>query len=251
MYKLIIINAIIVGVIIYCYIKYNIHDPIKEETSIVYNPVSIQLPINKKLFSKNFMVEVISSDPKVFYLHNFLKEDELDELISKINTQKKESKVEILADSKPVEKIIKKIRTSSTAYFKKGSYPNIEERASNFANVHIDQIEALHGIVYKSGEYYKEHLDTFKEGSKYLKNGGNRIGTIFIYLNTLDMEDGGCTHFTMLKHKIRPVKCNAIYFENIKDGIIDNRLLHEGEKILNEKLKYGLNIWIRESKYVD
>lgn len=243
-YRIIIIIIIGCGLIFYFFSK-------NDEKIITYEPVSIKLKINKKLFSKDFMVEVISTDPKVYYLHNFLKDNEADELINTININKKDSKLEVSSSNTVVTTLKKKLRNSSSAYIKKGTYINIEERAANFANTNIDKIEALNGIVYRKGEYFKEHMDTFHVGSEYLKNGGNRIGSIFCFLNSLKNEDGGCTHFLRLKYRIKPEKGNAVYFENMKDGLPDQRLSHEGESILTDTLKYGLNIWIREKEYVD
>jgi len=247
MNKIIIISLIIIGVLIIYF--FNLEQ--KQVPSILYKPVGINLPINRKLFSKDFMVEEISADPKVYYLHNFLKDNESNKLIEYINLNKKESKLEINNNENPITIIKTTLRNSSTAYIKKGIFSNIEKRAANFSNVNINQVEGIHGIIYRKNEYFKEHLDTFNNGSEYLTNGGNRIATIFVYLNTLENEDGGCTNFIKLKHKIKPVKNDAIYFENIKNGIPDNRLFHEGESVLTDKLKYGLNIWIREGIYVD
>jgi prolyl 4-hydroxylase len=165
---------------------------------------------------------------------------------------KEESTLEINKNTS--DTINKKIRTSLTAYLKKGmtsEVKKIEERSADFANVSYDRIEALQTVVYSNNEYYKEHLDTFPPTSKYMQNGGNRIGSIFCFLNTLEKQDGGCIHFINLKIRIKPEKGNAVYFENMKDGLPDQRLLHEGESILTDTLKYGLNIWIREREYVD
>jgi hypothetical protein len=206
---------------------------------------------NYNLFPKKFMVEVISNDPKIYYIHNFVTEEEADYMIEICKKYKEESTVEVSSDKIIIEK---KLRTSSTAFLKKGMtdvISRIENRAANFTNVSYDYIEPLQCVVYKNDEYYKQHLDTFNPNSIFLSHGGNRVGTIFVYLTTLQPEEEGCTYFPVLKHKIRPVKCNAIYFENIKDGKVDERLIHEGETVKGFKKKYGINIWIRESKYSD
>ena len=122
----------------------------------------------------------------------------------------------------------------------------IEKRAADFANVSYDRIEALQTVVYNNNEYYQEHLDTFPPDSKYMQNGGNRIATIFVYMTTLTPEEGGKTNFSNLNLSIKPIKCHAVYFENIKNNIVDYRLLHQGEKVIGLNKKYGINIWIRE-----
>jgi len=105
-------------------------------------------------------------------------------------------------------------------------------------------------VVYKNQEYFKPHLDTFSSNSKYLMKGGNRIGTILVYLTTLDESEKGATIFPKLKYKNTPKKCDAIYFETMKNGIVDDRLLHEGEPLNSSKMKYAINIWIREKEYL-
>ena len=51
--------------------------------------------------------------------------------------------------------------------------------------------------------------------------------------------------------KFQPNKGDGLYFQNMINGKIDSRLLHEGEKITSNKKKYAMNIWIRENEYWD
>lgn len=243
MNKIIILNITIICIIIYLYLK-----NINTDTSIIYKPVSISCPINKRLFPKKFMIETVLDDPKIYYLHNFLKDEEANHMIDMCEMYKESSTIE--NDNKDV--VNTNYRTSLTAYLKKGMtdiIKLIENRAANFANVDYERIEALQCVVYEKNQYFKSHLDSFGSNSPYLLKGGHRISTIFVYLSTINPEENGCTYFNKLKLKIRPIKCNAIYFENIKDGKVDERLLHEGEKP-NTK-KYCINIWIRERAYLE
>jgi prolyl 4-hydroxylase len=143
-------------------------------------------------------------------------------------------------------------RTSSTAYLKKGMNRKvkiIEERIASLLNINYRKIEPLQIVIYEKDQFFKAHLDTFYENSIELKQGGNRTHTILIYLNDIDDENGGKTIFTRLQMKIQPKKRNAIYFENMINGKIDNRLLHEGESLYNFNKKYIINVWIREEEY--
>jgi prolyl 4-hydroxylase len=216
--------------------------PIKE-----FKPILSK--INYNLYPSGFMVEIISSDPKIYYLHNFINKDEAEYMIKLTDKYIETSKLEI---KKLSHNLDNKIRNSSSAYLKKGMTPEIkkiEERAADFANVSYERIESLQTVLYNNNEYYKEHLDSFPADSTYVKKGENRQATIFVYLTTLAPEEGGCTIFNKLNISIKPVKYNAIYFENIKNSIIDERLLHQGEKVIGLNKKYGINIWIREPNF--
>ena len=192
---------------------------------------------------------IISKDPKIAYIKNFLTSNEVDHLIELCEKHKRPSSVETLVNnSKPEEQ-----RTSSTAFLKKGmtnQLINIENKAMIVGGVSYNKIEPLQVVVYKKDEYYKPHMDTFSPKSTELLRGGNRFATILVYLTTLDDNEKGRTIFPNIDLKITPKRGDAIYFENMKDGQVDYRLLHEGEPLKNTKNKYILNIWIREKEYL-
>lgn len=197
---------------------------------------------------------IISIDPKIIYIENFLTSKEIDHLIELCEKNKIESKVEIPLDNSKtvVEKKVEQ-RTSSTAFLKKGMTKhiiNIENKAMVIGNVSYNKIEPLQIVEYKKNQYYKSHMDTFYPNSQDLLTGGNRFATILVYLTTLGDNEKGHTIFPNLNLKFKPKRGDAIYFENMKDGNIDYRLLHEGEPLESMKKKYILNIWIREKEYL-
>ena len=197
---------------------------------------------------------IISTDPKIVYIENFLTSKEIDHLIELCEKHKIESKVEIPLDNTKtvVEKKVEQ-RTGSTAFLKKGMTKqiiNIENKAMGIGNVSYNKIEPLQVVAYKKNQYYKPHMDTFYPKSQDLLTGGNRFATILVYLTTLDDNEKGRTIFPNLDLKFKPKRGDAIYFENMKDGQVDYRLLHEGESLESNKNKYILNIWIREKEYL-
>jgi prolyl 4-hydroxylase len=191
---------------------------------------------------------LLSKDPKVYYLQNILSLEEANYFIELGEKYKTES---IL--TRDHNKLVDtNRRNSSTAYLTKGMndiVEKVEKRISDLLDVHYNRIEPLQIIVYEKDQYFKPHLDTFYENSVELNQGGNRTDTIFIYLNDLDKIDGGKTYFHNLNMKFQPNKCDGLYFQNMINGKIDNRLFHEGEKIVSNKKKYAMNIWIREKEY--
>jgi len=233
---------IVLNLIILFFGFYFYFELIRRQDSIIYEPKVLKL--------NGFMYETIINDPKICYIHNFITEKEADHMIDMCKNYKEESTVEVKSDSVIIEK---NIRTSLTAFLKKGMTDiirKIEKKAARFSQAPYENIEALQCVVYKNDEYYRPHLDTFNENSPFLSRGGNRKASIFVYLTTLSPEEEGCTNFPKLKYKIRPVKCDAIYFENMKNNSVDERLLHEGETVKGFKKKYGINIWIRESTFI-
>jgi prolyl 4-hydroxylase len=81
---------------------------------------------------------------------------------------------------------------------------------------------------YGAGHFFKKHRDT----SEKKLNGFSRI-TILLYLNTVELGDGGCTNLVdfILSNKIsvQPVQGRLLMF--------DHCIMHEGE-ILNSGEKY-------------
>jgi prolyl 4-hydroxylase len=72
-----------------------------------------------------------------------------------------------------------------------------------------------------------------------------------VYLNTLDIADGGATSFFHYKKKVTPKKGQAVWFKNMNDdGTLNTLSLHSGEEILTDGvIKYALNIWTRQTKF--
>ena len=144
-----------------------------------------------------------------------------------------------------------KSRSSTNTYFKRGENKlinKIEKKVCELLNIKLDQIEPLQIVKYEKGQEYKYHYDYFDKESD--QNNNQRINSILVYLNDLDEEDGGATHFPLYKCKFIPYKGRAIHWENIDSNKNLNKLsLHAGQPILTDKFKYILTIWTRENSY--
>jgi len=100
---------------------------------------------------------------------------------------------------------------------------------------------------YRKGEQYTAHYDYFHAGTgtgdSAISNGGQRIGTVLIYLNTC--EDGGHTSFPTLNVSVKPTKGSALIFFPCKfDGEVDKETLHAALPAVNEK--WVSQVWIRQ-----
>jgi prolyl 4-hydroxylase len=140
--------------------------------------------------------------------------------------------------------IDEKSRSSTNYYFKRAENDlirKIENKVCDFLNINLDQIEPLQIAKYEKGQEYKYHYDYFD------KTDNQRQYSIIIYLNDLDEQDGGATHFSLYKCKFFPYKGRAIQWNNINPDKSLNKLsLHAGQPILTDKTKYILTIWTRE-----
>lgn len=131
----------------------------------------------------------------------------------------------------------------------KKDYPELDKlykKVCHLTNCHRNQIENLMVVKYEASEHYYNHHDYFKtDANNMLKDGGQRIASFFVYLNTLDSDAGGETEFPLIDLKIKPVAGTAVFWWNQVNGNLQELTLHRGNPPITG-LKYGLNIWIRE-----
>ncbi len=197
--------------------------------------------------NKKYKFDLIKDDPKIRLLHNFLSKEEAEHMIKLGSMLKQQSQI----DSK--DKVDIKIRSSKSAHIPKAHdeiVKRIEERVIDYLQINPERLEPLQVVVYEKGQEYKPHYDWFNNDSTEIKRGGNRTDTILIYLNTLKEEDGGKTSFPNLDLKFKPVMGDSIHFKNMKNGQTLDKTLHGGEEIKTNVIKYAINVWVREGKFV-
>jgi prolyl 4-hydroxylase len=134
-------------------------------------------------------------------------------------------------------------RTSST-YFLPDEDPVVQEirkRACKMAGVPESHCEGLQLVRYAKGEQYKYHYDYYDAISN-----NQRHHTFLVYLNDFDMEDGGSTMFKYYNMKVYPKTGRCVWFRNMIDGKVNEKSLHSGEEVNSDKIKYAINVWIRE-----
>jgi prolyl 4-hydroxylase len=107
-------------------------------------------------------------------------------------------------------------RTSDGMFFERGEAPLIQriERASpRCCTGRWSNGEGLQILRYRPGAEYKPHHDYFdpaQPGTPRAERGGQRVGTLVMYLNT--PERGGATTFPDVGWRWRPVKGHAVFF---------------------------------------
>jgi prolyl 4-hydroxylase len=128
----------------------------------------------------------------------------------------------------------------------------IIERICKMVDYPFENVEPVQVIRYGSDGYYNAHYDSCPDKNEhcrqFVKNGGQRVVTVVIYLN--DDFSGGHTTFINLKRQFQPKKGSGLIFYSMdKDKTKTHPLsLHEGSP-LTKGTKYIANIWIRENAY--
>lgn len=194
------------------------------------------------------IIQQVLDSPRIVLIHDFLSENECNSLIQKAEPRFMPSTVQ-LDENKVSPK-----RTSMSTHFLKNEdsiIQSIENRAAILSGLPQVNIEPLQIVKYLPGQCYKEHYDFFPPdavgSTQAMKKTGQRLVTLFVYLNNLPEDDqGGSTNFSKLGIQFKPRKGTAVMFWNVKpDGKEDYLLLHAGEPP-QKSIKYGLNIWIRQ-----
>ena len=203
-----------------------------------------------------FQVEELSRNLPLLYLKNFLTHDECQYLIEK---GRKDLEPSTLIENG--KKIVDSGRTSSTAFIThNGKAPRDDviitklfEKIADITGVTTKHIEAMNIVHYAEGQQYEYHYDYFrKEHTQFLIPAGNRKYTFFIYLNTVNEEDGGATHFSKLDIKTQPKEGDAVFWPNLgEDGEFLDETEHKGCPIREGSgvEKWGGNIWVREKSF--
>ena len=218
-------------------------------------PIANFAKIKEKYVNKDFKVRKLNDFPYIVKINKLLNNDEIRELLKMAKGKFEKSNVVI--DGKIVYN--ESQRTSSTAYLFKDGMPdkyseNIErliKRIRHLTRCKRSQIEMM-CVRYKKGEQFGKHVDYFKEQDVgVIDFGGQRVATFFVYLNSLEKNEGGETEFTQLGIKSRPRKGDAVFWynKNFENGQMIPETEHRGNPVLTDTVKYGLNIWIRETPF--
>lgn len=205
--------------------------------------------INRKYFPSKFDTKILYKDPYIIRLKHFLTKEEIKE-IRRMAHGKFERSTIVVED----EMVKSNVRTSETAFitdnghFNKYSKPieNILNKVKYLTGCKRNQIESLMVVKYSVGQEYYNHHDYFKPGhTETISYGGQRIGSFFIYLNSLEEDAGGETEFPLIKVKSRPSEGDAVFWWNMKpSGKLLKKTLHRGNPV-KKGIKYGLNLWTR------
>ena len=144
-------------------------------------------------------------------------------------------------------------RTSDGMFFERGETPLIdliERRIASLLNWPLDRGEGLQILRYRPGAQYKPHNDYFDPAQpgtpKIVERGGQRVGTLVMYLNT--PERGGATVFPDAGLEVAPVRGSAVFFSYDRPHAI-TKTLHGGAPVLAGE-KWVATKWMRQGVFV-
>lgn len=188
-------------------------------------------------------------NPDISVIDNFLTASECTELIELAKAKLTRSTV---VDDKTGEPVEHSARTSSGAFFTKGETPlvaDIEQRISMRTGIPVDNGEGLQVLKYEVGQEYRPHYDYFDLKANQvvdnLKNGGQRILTFLVYLNTPEL--GGATCFPDVELEVAARQGRGLMFSYAPDP--SSKSLHGGLPVLQGE-KWVITKWFREGKFV-
>ncbi|HJV76291.1 MAG TPA: 2OG-Fe(II) oxygenase [Noviherbaspirillum sp.] len=190
--------------------------------------------------------------PRIVLLGNVLSNEECDALIDYGNQRLQRSPV--VSDTDGANQVNTQ-RTSRGAMLQRGEselVARIEARLAALTQWPAENGEGMQLLRYEKGNEYRPHFDWFDPAlpgpRKHLERGGQRVGTVVMYLS--EVEQGGGTSFPNLGLQVQPKKGSAVFFANTDPyGVPDKNTLHAGEPVMRG-VKFIATKWLRERKYV-
>jgi prolyl 4-hydroxylase len=182
--------------------------------------------------------------PFILFLDHVLSETECDQLIETARCRLQPSTI---IDPNTGETRTVAGRTSSGTYFsinENALISKIEKRISDLTGDPVEHGEGLQVLHYRPGEEYKPHFDYFPSNKVDPDKGGQRIGTLLLYLN--DVSSGGETIFPKIGLSVAPKKGTALYFHYANSlGQVDRLSLHSSIPVIDGE-KWVATNWIRQ-----
>lgn len=184
--------------------------------------------------------------PRVVVFGGLLSDDECDALIELSRPRLVRSET---VDNSTGGSEVNAARTSDGMFFERGETPliaGIERRIAELVRWPLENGEGLQILRYRPGAEYRPHHDYFDPvhpgTARILQRGGQRVGTIVMYLNT--PEGGGATTFPEVGLEVAPVRGNAVFFSYDRAHPA-TKTLHGGAPVLAGE-KWVATKWLRQ-----
>jgi prolyl 4-hydroxylase len=189
------------------------------------------------------------AEPRVMVFGGLLTEAECDQMVALSKPRLARSET---VDNATGGSEVNAARTSDGMFFERGETPlieRIERRIAALVRWPLVNGEGLQILRYRPGAEYKPHHDYFDPvhpgTAKILERGGQRVGTVVMYLNT--PEGGGATTFPDVGLVVAPVKGNAVFFSYDK-AHVSTKTLHGGAPVTAGE-KWVATKWMREGEF--
>ena len=206
-------------------------------------------PAVVRALDRDVRVLAAMRNPRVIVFGSLLADDECDALVELARVRLERSQT---VDTDTGGNEINEARTSEGMFFARGEAPliaRLEARMAALLNWPLENGEGLQILRYRPGAEYKPHYDYFdpaQPGSAtILKRGGQRVGSLVMYLNT--PLAGGATTFPDVALEVAPIKGNAVFFSYDRPHPM-TRTLHGGAPVIDGE-KWVATKWLREGRF--
>lgn len=209
-------------------------------------PAIAGIPTTLQAGDREVRVVLAMRDPRVIVFGGLLSHEECDELMALAGKRLARSET-VQTDTGASE--VNEARTSQGMFFERGENElcrRIEARIAALLNWPVENGEGIQVLHYRPGAEYKPHYDYFDPNEPgtptIVKRGGQRVGTLVMYLNT--PEKGGGTTFPDVFLEVAPQRGNAVFFSYERPHP-STQTLHGGAPVIAGE-KWIATKWLRE-----
>ena len=188
-------------------------------------------------------------NPRIVVFGDLLSDQECDELIALASPRMTRS---LTVATKTGGEEVNDDRTSEGMFFQRGEnglVDRLEARIARLLNWPQENGEGLQVLHYLPGAEYKPHYDYFDPAEPgtptILKRGGQRVGTLVMYL--AEPEKGGGTTFPDVHLEVFPKRGHGVFFSYERPHP-STRTLHGGAPVLAGE-KWIATKWLREKRF--
>ena len=189
------------------------------------------------------------ANPRVVVFGNLLSDEECDALIAAAEPRLARS---LTVATQTGGEEVNADRTSDGMFFQRGEGPliqRIEARIARLLRWPLENGEGLQVLHDRPGAEYKPHYDYVNPGEPgtptILRRGGQRVGTLVMYLNT--PQQGGGTTFPDVHLEVAAQRGNAVFFSYERPDP-STHTLHGGAPVLAGE-KWVATKWLREREF--
>ncbi|ARU05325.1 proline dioxygenase [Comamonas serinivorans] len=209
-----------------------------------------QSPLFVDTGDRRVAVLSVMQKPRIVVFGDFLSGEECDALVAAARPRMARSMT--VANATGGEEVHAD-RTSDGMFFQRGETEvvrRIEARIARLLRWPVENGEGLQVLHYRPGAEYKPHYDYFDPAqpgtSTILKRGGQRVGTLLMYLN--DPEKGGGTVFPDAGgFEVAPKRGHAVFFSYERPHP-STKSLHGGTPVIAGE-KWVATKWLREGEF--
>lgn len=144
-------------------------------------------------------------------------------------------------------------RTSTSWFCNFVDVPLLLAKANHVLNIPLETMEEPQVVRYKKGQEFSWHYDEVP--APQLKNGGQRLATLLVYMTDIPKDCGGGTAFRDLHHGGEPLVMQPkagtalLFFPAFRDGTPDDRTLHRSEAMTCDTEKWIVQMWVHKNSY--